>query len=138
MNTSTITSVAKRINNYIADLSERVTRFDHEIAPEYDTLGGDRYCVKVYEVYNKVEIIHDGGCSEWFVDGARTKLTALLEKRGWHCDESNEYHTVYMADCPVSITTHATSPQCSYCNDSRIDLVDERRPCIFCADKEEN
>jgi len=73
MNTSTITSVAKRINNYIADLSERVTRFDHEIAPEYDTLGGDRYCVKVYEVYNKVEIIHEGECSEWF-GATRAKL----------------------------------------------------------------
>jgi hypothetical protein len=125
MNTNTITSVARLINNYIADLSERVTRFDHEIAPEYDTLGGDRFCVKVYESYNKIEIIHDGGCSWWFRhiaqnfdrvefehDGDETprdELTSLLEKRGWHCDATNAYHTVYMIDCPVSITTHATT-----------------------------
>ena len=116
MNTSTITSVAKRVNKFIADLTAKAQAHDTISNWKYDALGGDRYTVKVFENYSKIEIIHDGACSEWFrhnggAESPIEKLTVLLEKRDWHCDESNEYRTVYMADCPVSITIHTAKEE---------------------------
>ena len=124
MKNETITSVAKLVNRYIADLTAKAQVHENQIV--HDLLDGDRFTVKVFENYNRIEIVHSGACSEWFrhqypgmLD--REKLTALIEERGWHCDESREYHTVYMAGCAISITTHAANPeatttiQCTEC-----------------------
>jgi hypothetical protein len=101
MKSKTITSVAKLINKFIADLTAKAQIHDTISDWSYDELDGDRFTVKVFENYNKIEIIHDGLCSECFrenggAEAPSEKLTVLLEKRGWHCDDSNAYHTIYV------------------------------------------